>query len=362
MLFLATFAGGLAAVYLFVLLIDPYGVVPFSLPIERPIVSISQRHFFPQLVRSRRFDSLIVGSSTIRLLDPAALNAPFSARFVNLAMDSMTAWEQQVLVDFFQRRAGQPRVLVVSIDAVWCDPEADRHSVTPRGFPHWLYDDNPWNDHLYFLNSATVEVAARLVGYQLGLYKARVRNDGFEVFVPPESEYDLARARQHIWQGRGPQALPDLPPPPLAAAERNALSFPALAWLDAMLAKLPGTAVKVLAVMPVHVAAQAWPGTHAAAIEAECTARIIEIARARRATVIDWRIASPITRNDANYWDGLHYRLPIAERIARELAAAVLDGRPSHDGSYRLINWQAPARQNRGDRDGKDYGSSSVSQ
>ena len=47
--------------------------------------------------------------------------------------------------------------------------------------------------------------------------------------------------------------------------------------------------------MPVHVAAQAWPGTREAALEAECKARIAAIGRARGAKVIDWRIASPIT-------------------------------------------------------------------
>ena len=52
--------------------------------------------------------------------------------------------------------------------------------------------------------------------------------------------------------------------------------------------------------------------------------------------MIDWRIASPITTNDSNYWDGLHYRLPIAQRIARELIDAALKGTESADGSYRL--------------------------
>jgi hypothetical protein len=53
--------------------------------------------------------------------------------------------------------------------------------------------------------------------------------------------------------------------------------------------------------------------------------------------VIDWRIASPITTNDSNYWDGLHYRLPIARRIARELVAATLNGAEASDGSYRIL-------------------------
>jgi hypothetical protein len=93
----------------------------------------------------------------------------------------------------------------------------------------------------------------------------------------------------------------------------------------------------VLAFMPVHVAAQRWPGTRDAAVEAECKARIAAIGRARGAKVIDWRIASPITTNDGNYWDGLHYRLPIAQRVADELISCCAEGRESVDGDYRLL-------------------------
>ena len=86
--------------------------------------------------------------------------------------------------------------------------------------------------------------------------------------------------------------------------------------------------------MPVHVAAQPWPSTANASIEGECKDRIDDIARRRRAIVVDWRIASPITREDRNYWDSLHYRLPIAQRLAGEIVDAAVDRRDSQDGSY----------------------------
>jgi hypothetical protein len=123
----------------------------------------------------------------------------------------------------------------------------------------------------------------------------------------------------------------------LTDAERSTLQFPALVWMDTMLGELPASSVKVLAFMPVHVAAQAWPGTRAAAVDAECKARIEAIGRAHGAKVIDWRIASPITTDDSNYWDGLHYRLPIAQRVARELSDAAVKGTESSEGSYRLL-------------------------
>lgn len=172
-----------------------------------------------------------------------------------------------------------------------------------------------------------------MVGNRLGLYPERVRSDGYDVFVPPDEQYDPARAHDNIWQETPPTPEPS---PPLSAAERSRLSFPALTWLDDGLARLPATSRKILAFMPVHVAAQPAPGTRAADTEAECKARIAAIGRRHGATVIDWRIPSPVTRNDANYWDRLHYRVPIATRIAGELAAAA-GGKESEDGSYVLV-------------------------
>jgi hypothetical protein len=107
--FIGVFAGGLAVVYLFIALIDPYHSMPLSLPMERPLVSISQRYMYPQIVRSGRFDGVVVGSSTSRLIDPQILNPGFGRRFANLSMDSMTAWEQQQLVSLFVREAGAPK-------------------------------------------------------------------------------------------------------------------------------------------------------------------------------------------------------------------------------------------------------------
>jgi len=51
-------------------------------------------------------------------------------------------------------------------------------------------------------------------------------------------------------------------------------------------------------------------------------------------------IPSPITLNDSNYWDPRHYRVGIADRIARGLAAAAA-GDVSAD--YRILSTPDPA-------------------
>ena len=38
--------------------------------------------------------------------------------------------------------------------------------------------------------------------------------------------------------------------------------------------------------------------------------------------VLDFMFPSPITSEDDNYWDGVHYRIGVADRLARDFAAA----------------------------------------
>lgn len=331
--FLGFFGGGVTLVYLFVAMVDPYGINPLSLPIARAIVSVSQRYVYPQLIRSGRFDSFVVGTSTSRLLDPHILNGAFHARFVNLGMDSMTAWEQSRIIDYFIRKAGEPKVVLIGLDNAWCDTDALRHRITFRGFPDWLYDDGSLRAFAYQLNSGTVEIAGRLIGFNLGLYPERVRNDGFEVFVPPDSAYDPERARRSIWKGRERSRAVTEPPQDRVP---QPFSFPALPWLDDALGRMPN-ARKILTYMPVHVTAQPPSGSAEQRVETECKRRIAAIAVERHAVVVDWRIPSRLTENDTNYWDGLHYRLPVAERVARETADAVLTGAVSQDGVYQIV-------------------------
>jgi hypothetical protein len=53
--------------------------------------------------------------------------------------------------------------------------------------------------------------------------------------------------------------------------------------------------------------------------------------------VVDFRRPSPVTVEDANYWDALHYRLPIAGRIVAGLRAARETGADDPGGFYRVL-------------------------
>ena len=335
----AAFFGVLTALYLFIVLMNPYGNLPHFLFAKHAITDINQRFQYPALIRSGEFDSIVIGTSDARLLNPAALEKVFGGRFANLSMNAGLAWEQYQLANLFMRETPHPRTLLVALDHVWCDPDALAERRTFRGFPEWMYDDNQWNDFGNMLNTKSLEIGVRRLRTALGLKPARFEA-GYEVFTPPESEYDPVKVRRKLWGEGGPREIRSAEPPYIpTAAKRAAWRFPALDWLDETLRKFPGR--KVLAFMPAHIAAQPKPRSRAAAKENECKARIAKIARRHgTAPVIDFRIRSSITSNDDNYWDRLHYRLPIADRLVAEMGRA-LAGEKNTDGDWRYL--EAPS-------------------
>jgi hypothetical protein len=330
-LFLATFAGTLAVVYTFILLIDPYGVMPYSPLFGRPIVGSTMRQIYPQILRNGRYDSIVVGTSTARLLDPAALGV-LGGHFANLGMPGATAREQAQIIDLFLRRVATPRALLVGLDHEWCG--RNRASIErEKPFPSWAFDDNPWNDLLYLLNTPTLEAANNALGGVLGRTFAQIRDDGFEDFMPPESTYDPARARDHLYR---PQPAV-LPPLRMSEAERDAMMSEALQLLDDSLAAVPVATRKILVFLPPHVNALPAPGSLGAIREDECKRRVAAIARRHGAMLVDWRIVSPLTTEDSHFWDPLHYRLPVAYGLIDDLGHAINEGRESPDGSYRIL-------------------------
>lgn len=310
----------------FIAVLDPYGVRVEAGRPARPLMDLNQRFMYPQIVRSGAFDSAVFGTSTLRLLDPAILSRGLSARFANLGMNAATPWEQAQLAGLFARRVAAPNVVIWGIDQTWCEPDAtdEARRLTPRPFPPWLYDDNAWNDWRSQLNLTTLEIALRLAAHRLGLQPQRLREDGYEVFTPPEATYDVARARFHLYRGHGghaPELAPLTPPVAVDAAERAGWRFPALAWLEQGLAAFPAGTRRLIVLPPVHAGALPREGSVAWQRLEACKAEIAAIAARRQAIVADYAHPSPLTREDANYWDPAHYRLPIARRIEGDLIA-----------------------------------------
>lgn len=94
--------------------------------------------------------------------------------------------------------------------------------------------------------------------------------------------------------------------------------------------------------MPIHVSWQPAKGSRDAAVDAVCKERIATIGDRHHAPVVDFRMASPVTTVDSNYWDALHYRVGIASRIVASLRKARDTWEDAPDGFYRVLNRGRP--------------------
>lgn len=339
--FLVAAAGCAGLLFAFVAALDPFGMRVGAGQPARPIMDINQRFMYPQLVRSGRFDAAVLGTSTMRLLDPQTLSQGLDARFVNLAMNAATPWEQLQMAGLFRDHVSLPKRIIWGLDVTWCEPDATDAAkrLTPRPMPDWLSREVRWTDWPKLLNLTNLEIAGRLMAYRLGWSQERIRGDGYEVFTPPEASYDLARARSHIYMSNGGQKLDltPLPPMPVSAAESAGWRFPALAWLEEAIAAFPKETQVMLVLPPAHLMGYPREGSAGWQRYGACKAGIAALARRHGATLVDYAHASPITARDENYWDPLHFRLPIAARFAEELVAIAKGGQPLPDGAARVL-------------------------
>lgn len=336
--FLSWFSWSLTGLLVFfgllIWVVDPYQNIPFSPPLERAPAASNQRYAYPAIARSAAFDSAIIGTSTMRLIPPDAVNRAIGGRFANLSMNSATAYEQMKIGQVFAQHHPAAKTLIVGIDIVWCETGEKVEKYTFRRFPEWMYDASPWNDLLQLLEFKTFEVLGRQAGYLLGLRGSRYGQDGYRNFLPPPSSYDLKKARLNIYGPEGKRA-------PLAASSADsgkavAPKFPAHDYLYELLAAFPQQTRKVLVLVPYHRHHQPAPGTERAMVWEVCADRIAAIAQKfNNAVFLDFMIGSPITRKDENYWDALHTTNGVAEQVAR-LIATGMSGKPAPNGEYRI--------------------------
>ncbi len=322
--FVASFIILVVTVYAAILLVDPYQNVPFSLPLDRAPISTNQRFAYPALARNPKFDSVIIGSSTLRLLNPKILNELTGARFANLSMNSATAYEQMRMHELFVRHHPDAKHVIIGIDDSWCRREMDYEKYTFRTFPEWMYDQNQWNDFLYMFNDKALENSVRLLEFIAGKRQSKYETDGYRDFTVDFGAYDLMAARKRLYPHgmADSRRVPEVSP----ATDLKGWAFAAHELLDKMLARSESRVPTMLAFAPMH-------GDYLANGEAlyrECKGQILKIARARKAGIIDFMVDSVITRMDSNYWDPLHFRVEVARRLEADIATELVGAtRPS---------------------------------
>ncbi|HUK41527.1 MAG TPA: hypothetical protein VLX11_10795, partial [Candidatus Acidoferrales bacterium] len=300
------------------------------------------RYVFPMLLRTRSYDSFIFGSSTGMLVDPQAMDKIFGGRFANLAMTDGKAWEQLDVLHLAIRQTPTIRTLIFTFDWVWCVESMAKFQREIDRFPSWMYDDPKWSNLFRMISESVLKLSIDEIRGQVHDLPSKIRDDGYFVFTPPEQTYDFERARKFIYGYVGPMLRDEIararhaPAVPISDELRATWRFPALEVLERELASLPDSVKVMIIGMPVHIATQPLPGSVIAARELACKLKADAIAKRHSGAFIDFRIASAVTDNDANYWDALHYRLSTARKLDEAIGTAVRSGKSDPDGFWKI--------------------------
>ena len=324
-----TVAVVVAVTYAFVVLVDPFDTLPLSPPLDRVPVASNARFAFPALARSNRFDGALFGTSTSRLLRPAAMDPLFGTRMANLSMNDATVYEQVRLMRVFLRSHPAPRLFMVGLDVRWCVTGDTYQKLTPRAFPEWMYEENLWRGYAEMLNLYAIQSAGQLFGILTGMKAETHGRDGYTRFVPPDEAYDREKVARNL-AAAGPAV-----PPGLRSGAADTWRFPAIETLAEVLRGLPAATRKVIFFVPYHRTLIPDAGSDAAVVWDECKRRVADLVRATPdAIAVDFLFPSPITTVDDNYWDPQHFTVAVADRMARGLAAAT---RGEVSADYRIL-------------------------
>src|SRR5579864_8472295 len=122
-----------------VLGVDPYGTGRLAWRAERVVPDFGPRFSAVYLSRQARFDTAIIGNSTIQLVDPARVSAASGKRVVSLTVPGSGPLEQLAIAEWFRTHhpAAAIRGFVFGIDETWCEADGELRLSNP--FPFWLY-------------------------------------------------------------------------------------------------------------------------------------------------------------------------------------------------------------------------------
>ncbi|HEV2550052.1 MAG TPA: hypothetical protein VGU20_22265 [Stellaceae bacterium] len=306
--------------YVFVAVVDPFDTLAFSPDWKRHRVTGNERFELPGLIKRGHFDSAVLGTSTVLLLDPGALDAALGGHFVNAALSDGRAWEQAQVMRLFAQETPQPRALIIGIDIAWCAPDQPAPPLTFRPFPTWEYERDGRAGYLHLFDLRHIYAALRQALTMTGVLAPVLGDDGYWQFVPDDALYDPVRAAAKIYGAAPPKSVPAVTLPAVGARPVD-WTFPDITLLAATLRRFPPQTRMILMLVPYHVVAYAsealWPRYHF------CKEALVSAARTlANAVVVDFMFPNDTTRDYRQYWDGLHYRLPVVQRVVEALRRA----------------------------------------
>ncbi len=326
----------------FLVITNPYRNVPLLAGERWPLMDVNQRYLYPSVARDSVYDSAVFGTSSSRLLKPEQLNVGLGGTFAQMSMNAAVAYEQYRLttlyVDWRKERELPIRTIVFGIDSEWCIVGPTYPKKTKRPFPPWMYDHNPWNDILYLFESKALEIGGRTVGYWMGVNEAEYASDGYSNFLPPQSEYQLAKAQRNIYGGSGKPPDNSYTYPIAAHPQADQWVFPTHPLFEEVVAKLGSETKKIVVFVPLHFHSLGGAGAYHQQRTVECKKRFQEMLKpVPNSILIDFMIPSGITTTDENYWDPLHYSVETAENLAALIAQAVSQPKKK-DSAYEVLH------------------------
>lgn len=305
--YFAVLAGSAAALYLFVLIMDPFSTGLFS-PFKSVDIAFSgHAESNAGRVRDSAYDSAIFGNSVATAIQPDLLDGPGSRRFVLLALPGLGPNNQLTIARAFVRSHGtQARTLVFMLEPFWCTTD-ERSMYRYPHFPDWLYDLDRWRYLKNILSLDAAQAAFHRLAIRLAHAREPSRRDGF---VPPHRP----------WTPWRPAALPsrpeDAPPQPW--------KFIALERLQEFRRTIPANIGTVLYFVPFHVSLLPKPGSQAEVFLQACKAQAHAIASEGPRTIIIDRLRDDDTARDLNnFYDGKHVLDHVVRTMEVEIVEAI---------------------------------------
>jgi hypothetical protein len=333
----------LATSLLLILLVDPLGVSPIGIVPKSGYALADRRYLAPQIISSGRYESFLVGTSTIHHVDPAWADEAFGDRFATVAIHGGTPYELSKMMALIGRKDPAARRVILGVDARrWCRVESYEQYNPKALFPDWLYDDSRLDDFSALFNVSMLHYAQQQLEITFGSRPPRLPLNGYHNNLI-DAKWDLDNAKKKLYRkvrrdrDNAAFGLDDADDALSAVGEEP--TFPDLALFEQAIDALPPATELIVAVMPSHITAV--NNVDHDGIE-RCKRRLAGLVNRRHGYLLDFRIDSAWTRKDENFWDENHFRVGLAHSLIFRIKEAVDRRRDAEDGIYRFLAGPAP--------------------
>lgn len=340
--FAVTGAAALALALALIMLVDPLGTFPGGLDgdFSQDGLALNDRRFAaPRIIRSEDYDSFLLGTSTMHSVDPQWAEQLFGGSFANLTLHGGTPFEIAEIVRLIGHELSDVKRVVLGVDLNrWCNPKGHAKSNARAVFPDWLYDQDPVNDIGSSFNISTLESAYDQLRVLLRLKRAELPADGYRNQLN-DANWNAAKAKKKI-DGSDGVAVAALDPYETMHREIDGsatATFPDHKLLRDAAQELPPTVELILVIMPSHALDILNDDESERESMEQCKHSLATQISYPRVSLIDFRIPSAWTRNDANYWDRHHIRVGLAHDLVRRIKEAIDRRRDAEDGVYRYL-------------------------